>query len=326
MLRKRISVLLLTFLFCLTSVVPAFAENNNTAIGKLTEIEIILYGTEQRGSLVERIESIEEDINGSPTEDSLLTRIDRAHSYIKGSSNSTVPSFMTKLNAVEWAFTEKLGTGPAKGRLEDIENVILGRSDSGSLDDRMDVLLAMVFDDGDIDVQQVIIPKDTLIKISMAQPLSSKTSREGDKVLFRAEDNVFVGDVLALPKGAIGNGYLSKVSRARNFGRNARIEIEYTDLIAIDNTQVSIVVGDLAEEATKSLATAAGVSVAGMIVLGPVGIVGGAFIKGKEYNIPEGAMLYVQIKEDTLVNGIYLPDSTRQKIENKEDTDVYGGL
>ena len=320
--KKRISIFVLTILFCFTSIVPVFA-NDTTAIEKVSTVEKILYGTEQKGSLLERVDSLEEDINGSVTEESLLTRIDRMYYYVKGSNDSSETSFLTKLNIIEWSFAEKLGEGPAKSRLETIENTILGRSDSGCLDDRINVLVAMVFDGGEIDTQTVTLPADQLIKISLAQALESKTSKAGDKVLFRAEDNIFVGDVLVIPKGAVGHGYLSKVSRARNFGRNAKIEIEYTDILAIDDTRVSITVGELAEEATKSLATAAGASVAGMIILGPVGIVGGAFIKGKEYSIPEGAVLYVQIKEATAVKGIYLPDKKASN-DNKVSGDNSG--
>ena len=54
----------------------------------------------------------------------------------------------------------------------------------------------------------------------------------------------------------------------------------------------------------KSLATAAGASVAGMIILGPIGVVGGAFVHGKDVNIPAGAETYIQIKEQVELYGI----------------------
>ena len=321
---KKFSVFFLTMLFCLTSVIPVFA-NQTTAVEKINEVENILYGTEQKGSLLERVDNLEEDINGNSTADALLTRIDRMYYYVKGSYDSSVPSFLTKLNTIEWTFAEKLGEGPAKSRLEDVESLILGRSDTGSLDDRLDVLLTMAFDNGDIEVQRAVLPQDTLIKISTAQDLDSRTSREGEKVLFRAEDNIFIGDLLVIPKGAVGHGYIAKVSRAKNFGRNAKIEIEYTGISAIDSTSVPITVGELAKEATTSLAKAAGASVAGMVILGPVGIIGGAFIKGKEYHIPAGAVLYVQIEADTVVNGVYLPDASMNAHKDSPDNS-YGGL
>ena len=59
-----------------------------------------------------------------------------------------------------------------------------------------------------------------------------------------------------------------------------------------------------AKAENKSLVSAAGASVAGMLILGPVGIVGGAFVHGKEVNIPVGTEVYIQIKEQAALTGI----------------------
>ena len=54
----------------------------------------------------------------------------------------------------------------------------------------------------------------------------------------------------------------------------------------------------------KSVAMAAGATVAGMVLLGPIGAVTGAFINGKNINIEAGTELYIQTKTDTTVYGI----------------------
>ncbi|MDR3348922.1 MAG: hypothetical protein LBO03_04875 [Acidaminococcales bacterium] len=318
---KRLSICLLALLFCFTAVVPAFAEEE-TAVGKISEVERILYGTEQKGSLVERTDSIEEDINGSVTDDAILTRIDRIHSYVKGRPNASAASFLIKLNMIEWAFTKNLSEGPAKSRLENTEKLLNGRPGVGALDDRISVLMAMVFPGGELEVKEVVLPKDTLIKISIAQALDSKSIQEGDKVRFRAEDSIYIGDVLVIPKGALGNGVVSKVSRARNFGRNGKVEIDYTDIKMIDNNEAFLVLGKLARKETENMAYAAGASVAGMIILGPFGVIGGAFVKGKEYRVPEGALLYVQTREDAIANGVVMPEEL--KAADKEQSNFSG--
>ncbi len=318
---KKLATVFLAVIFTF-SAFPVYADNL-TAIEKVNEIEMVLYGTEQKSALIERVDSLESDINGSTTSDAILTRIDRIYNYVKGNADSTIPSFLTKLNAIEWSFAEKLSEAPAKTRLENMEQLLHGRTDSGPLDDRINVLMAMAFDKGDIEMQRVLMPKDTLVKISIAQALDSKTAREGDPVLFRAEDNIYVGNVLVIPKGALGHGKVVKVSRAKNFGRNARIEIEYTDILSVDNNKVPVLLGKLAKEQTESLALAAGASMAGMIILGPVGVIGGAFIKGKEYSIPEGAVLYVQTREDFMANGMLTPNAPQG---DKTPSSASGGL
>ena len=318
---KKLAVYFIALSLFFTTAAPVFAAEA-TAAGKISEVENILYGTEQKGSLVERTDSIEEDINGSVTDDAILTRIDRIHAYIKGKPNSSLASFLIKLNMIEWAFTKKLSEGPAKSRLENMEKFLNGRPGVGALDDRISVLMAMVFPGGEIEVQEVVLPKDTLIKISIAQPLDSKTIHEGDRILFRAEDSIYVGDVLVIPRGALGNGVVTKVSRARNFGSNGRVEIDYTDIRMIDNSEALLILGKLAQKETENMAYAAGASVAGMIILGPFGVIGGAFVKGKEYRVPEGALLYVQTKEDALSNGVVMPEEL--KIADAEEKTIAG--
>ena len=66
---------------------------------------------------------------------------------------------------------------------------------------------------------------------------------------------------------------------------------------------IHTVLGDKAKAENKSLATAAGASVAGMLILGPLGVVGGAFVHGKDVNIPVGSEVYIQVKEQTNLYG-----------------------
>ena len=54
----------------------------------------------------------------------------------------------------------------------------------------------------------------------------------------------------------------------------------------------------------ESMAMAAGASLAGMVLLGPIGIIGGVFIKGKNINLPAGTELYIQTKNETSLYGL----------------------
>ena len=54
----------------------------------------------------------------------------------------------------------------------------------------------------------------------------------------------------------------------------------------------------------QHLAMAAGASLAGIAVLGPLGIVAGAFVHGKNIDLPAGTELYIQTQSDTTVYGV----------------------
>ena len=54
----------------------------------------------------------------------------------------------------------------------------------------------------------------------------------------------------------------------------------------------------------KQYAMAAGASLAGIIILGPIGIIGGAFVKGKDIDLPAGTEMFIQTKADASLYGV----------------------
>ena len=300
---KRSLIWLLIMMFCLSFPLSGFAAALTTAVGKIDAMETLLYGTTQTGSLLERADKLETDINDHPTSDPILVKIDRLYAYLLDGSEAS-PSFLTRLNATEWTFTQVLTDTPAKRRLENVEKLLNGTTGTGGLDARLNKLMSMAFRNGAIQTAKAAVAKDTLIKIKMMQELNSKTARAGDKVSFQAEDNLYVGNTLVIPKGAIGYGVIEKVDQAQNFGRDAKIKVDFQRLLGMDGTSVNVYLGELAKKATQSEATAAGATVAGLVLFGPIGIVSGAFVHGKELTIPVGTTLYVQVKDDVEIFGL----------------------
>ncbi len=304
MLRK---LLICTMLVIFTVLSLAFAAPNTsqemTVLDKTVAMEKIIYGAEQTGSLVERITKLEKDIYGQGSKEAIMARADKLYTYIKVNSAAS-PSFLVKLNAVEWSLSHEVTTQPAKPRIENIERTLVGNSTGGALDDRLTKLLKMAYSTGQPDVAGTTINKDTLVKIKIVSPLGSRTSRVGDEVVFQAAEDVYAGPVLVIPKGAQGIGKVEKVEQAKNFGRDAELKITFDSIDSVDGSTVSTFLGEKAKEETKSLAKAAGATVAGLAILGPIGVVGGAFVHGQEITIPAGTEMYIQTKTDTEVYGI----------------------
>ncbi|MGL5206515.1 MAG: hypothetical protein ACRC8T_03285 [Acidaminococcaceae bacterium] len=304
---KKILTLLLTVLFCLTSVLPGFAHglNPQTAPEKMAVMEKFLYGTEQAGALIARVDSIETDVYGVKTSDAILTRVDNLYAYVFGTKGSGSLSFAAKLNAAEWQFTQVISEAPAKTRLESIENMLYGKVEmKKNLSTRLEDLMQVAFPDAKLATENAIVAKDTLVKVVFTEELSSKKNQAGDQVHFKTADNVYVGNVLVLPKGTIGTGTIAKIVQPKSFGRDARIDITFTSISAIDGTNVPVFVGDLAKQEAKTAAGAAGATIGGMIIFGPIGAIGGAFVTGKSVVIPVGATTFVQVTADTSVEGL----------------------
>ena len=148
------------------------------------------------------------------------------------------------------------------------------------------------------------VPAETLIKVALVTPVDSDNLKVGDTIRYKIADDVIVNGKLVFAKGLPGEGTVTKVKQARNFGRNAEVNIDFNKTKSIDGTYVDTYVGEEAKKEMKNLAMAAGASLAGIAVLGPIGIVAGAFVHGKDVRLPAGTELYIQTKADTTLYGV----------------------
>ena len=217
----------------------------------------------------------------------------------------------TLRNVIEWQFSDRRSTDAAKSRLSHLETQIFGTEYAkDSFSSRLNRLTKAAFPNGSLTSSTVVLPKDSLLKVKFMEDISSKTNQQGDTIDFVVDDNVYVGDVLVLPKGAKGYGQIKKIVQPRIFGRDARIDLDFSHVVAVNGGAVPVMVGDLAKQQAKTAAGAAGASIGGMILFGPVGVVGGAFVKGSSVTIPAGTNTYVQVAEDTSVDGVILAGSS----------------
>lgn len=300
MLRKWISSTLAVLVLATAPVLAQTAEL--TIVDKTAAVEKTLYGADQTGSLSDRLTRLEKEIYGVETKEALMGKADKLYTYSKENSLSA-PSLITRLNAVEWTVSHNQSAVPAKQKLEQLEQLLIGSPATGALDNRVTKISKIAFAETP-EVSQVSLFQDTLVRIKMITALDTRQNKAGDTITYQSTEDVYVNGVLVIAKGAIGNGKILKVQQAKNFGRDAKLELSFDNLQAFDGTEVETVMGDKAKEETKSLAKAAGATVAGLIVLGPVGIVGGAFIHGQDVTIPAGSELYIQTKTEASVFGI----------------------
>jgi len=306
-MRSKISMgLALAVLLTMMCAGVALAQGQEmTALDKTAAVEKYFYGSEQPGALVDRVAKVEKDVYGLESKGALLSKVDRVYGYMADNAPAA-PSFAMKLNATEWALTHVVTADAVKVRLENLERMLIGTTTEDAFDNRLAKLAQLSFANGQLNVQAAQAPNDTLVKIQTVTPLDTHTSRAGDKVLFQAAEDVTVGGALVIAKGALGSGKVIKVERSKNFGRDAKMEIAFDSIAALDGSKIDTVLGDKAKEQTRSMAKAAGAAVAGLVVLGPIGVVGGAFVHGEEVKMPAGTELFIQTKTQTQVYGLQI--------------------
>ena len=301
MARKIISLFLAGLM--ILSVAAAQPTTDLTAVDKTGSVERLIYGSEQTGSLLERINKLDKDIYGSESKEPLIARSDRLYSYAWENTVGS-PSLITRLNATEWILTHSQTDAGIKVRLESLEKLLTGTPSAASIDPRLKQLGKLAYTSGQPDVEPVELAKDTLVKIKLTGALDTRTSRPGDPVVYQAAEDVYVNGLLVIAKGSVGKGKIIKVERAQNFGRDAKLEVSFDYVGAVDGTVLATFLGEKAKQETESMAKAAGASMVGLAILGPIGIVGGAFVHGQEITVPAGAEMFIQTKDTLSLYGI----------------------
>ncbi len=299
---KRLFRIMLTALLIFQSVGVALAAVPTTMQEKLAATEKAAYGQPQTGALLDRLSKLEKDFSSSNPKESVMNRVDALYSLML--LNETGPSLVTQMNAVEWAITRQISMESIQKRISDMEITMQGKPTEGSYRTRIDTLAGYAFGSKEIPLSAGKVPANTLVRILTVTPINAKNLKAGDLIEFQAAEDVIEGGRLLFAKGAPGIGVVKKVKQAQNFGRDAVVDIDFQSLRAIDSSEVAMLLGEESKKKMESLAMAAGASLAGIALLGPIGVITGIFVKGKNIDLPAGTELFIQTKDESALYGL----------------------
>lgn len=303
-------------LLCLA---PVFAEEPATLSDRIDRVDEVIYGSAQSGSLISRVDNADNLIygNGNSSASGLDNRITNLYTDVVKSDNDAQPSIATRVNAMEYYLTDEIRSDSLKTRMGDLETKVYGAEKKGAIDQRLANLEKSVYGDQHYEMKTVELPADTVFKISLNDDVSSKTNQVGDPVTFTVQEDVNVGNVLVLPKGAQGSGVVTKVSRPKSFGRSGALDISFDQVFSVDDEVIPTVLGPEAKEKLKMEAAAVGASTIGALALGPIGLVGGFFVKGKDVSLPAGSTLYIETQEAVTTKGLELTSGAPNAVIRK---------
>lgn len=312
-MRKTVSVLLILALVWTFHVSSVFAQTAAIGPPGLGQVEEILYGKIQEGSLLSRLERVETDVLGAPSNDSaFLVRVQKMVGLLTGAEGEV--SLKMKLNAVEWAMFQKINEGPSIARrLDQMESAMFGemRSSEG-LVARLDGLLDLMWPGGRVYVSERNMPKGTLVKIELMTELNSERNRPGDIVSYRVVEDIRIDNAIVIPAGTVGQGQIISVDGAGRLGQDGVVQVDFGNVAAMDSTRVTLQVAERATEQNKSLELAAGASLAGVVLLGPIGLAAGYFVRGRAHIVPVGTTFYAETASDVKVNALSLVPTTNR--------------
>jgi hypothetical protein len=211
-----------------------------------------------------------------------------------------------KLSFLEWKLFNKTGEGNLGERLAEMDRMVVGNVSSEPMAFRLEQLAHLTIENGLISVHQVVIPQGTAIKMILQKDVSSRTAQKGDIIPLKLAQDFFVNNnILVMSRGGIVSASVKSVRRGGRFGRTGYVNLDVSRIESMDSSELTVVVDDMGEKFDKrKIGMAAGASTLGYIVLGPIGLAGGAFIKGGEVEIPAGTEINVRTAQDCRVLGV----------------------
>ena len=317
---------------CLASeAVPDNDPNSGSSHQMMEQIENIIYGYVSQGGLLERLSKAEGDLFGRSLPGTMAERHAAILNFLE-TGTPEQPSMLFKLGVAEWVVDKKIrASEPAIKRVERIETNLNGTANNGSpIVMRVENLLSTLLMDP-VSAQPVTVPANTVMKFRFMDELSPAKSRVGDYVRLELTSDLIVNNFLVAPAGSLLITEVRDVKRPRMFGIPGEVRISFNELKPLGPQHPTVKVGKESENAIKEarrvgdrgeggIVGAGAASVAGAALLGPVGLVGGLFIRGNSIRIPEGSVTFAQISEDIAVSSFPIPASLQSTITNNINT------
>lgn len=136
------------------------------------------------------------------------------------------------------------------------------------------------------------IPGGTVVMLEFLQDVSTRQAKKGDEIKLRVYTDVVVNGKALIRQDAPARGVVTEVKKPGPFGKRSRLLLRLEDVKDVNGNQVRL---DPYSSGGRYRPEGAGASGAGLLVLGPAGIVGGAFIKGSHITIKEGTRIQAKV-------------------------------
>lgn len=132
------------------------------------------------------------------------------------------------------------------------------------------------------------VPPGTAVMLQFMEEVSTRSAHKGDTVRFRVYTDVVVNGKTLIRQDAPAQGTITAVKKPGPFGKKAQLKIRIDNVKDVSGARVAL---ESYSSGDRFKAAGPGAAGAGLLVLGPVGLVGGAFVKGKHITIDKGTRI-----------------------------------
>ncbi len=317
---RRVFLVLVCVATLLTgAALPVFAQDDSSTFQVMSRVEQLVYGGERTGGLIDRLNAVERDMFGRELPGSIAERQTALLTFIEKGTEFQ-PSLLFKLGVAEWAVERRIDSlSSVVKRVDALEVQLEGTPQvERAVTMRLERVLGLLLSDP-VTTAEVELPAATIIRASLAHSLSPKTAKKGDPVDMVLHSDLLIGSNLVAPKGSRVSAVVTDVTKPRSFGRPGEVKVGVESLYSIGSQPIPLTFGEESQQAVEAESAqlaAAGTSVVGALLLGPVGLVGGFLVRGDLKELPAGSVVFSQTVDAVKVGAYPVPLGLRGLLEN----------
>ena len=321
---KRMSVMLLIIFVQLLLVPAAYsADEAGSTFVQMDKAEAIIYGESMRGGLIDRLNELERVLFGRSLPGTISERQLQLLNFIQV-GNGDQPSLLFKLGVAEWAVSQSIQPFiPALGRLQKLEQELDNSIQEGKpIAMRVERILSLLLSDP-VTRTELEISSDKVVRAQILEDIGPGKSRKGDSVKIELLEDFTIDNYLIAPKGSRVVSEIAEVTRPGAFGKpgEVRLMFKYLHILGAEEPKVKFAdTKKLGGKGEKNIAAAAGASVVGAALLGPLGLATGLLIRGDSLDIKAGTQFYIQLAERAKMSVFRIPEGLRKSDDPSSDT------
>ncbi len=128
----------------------------------------------------------------------------------------------------------------------------------------------------------ISVPGGTPLKVTLIEQVASNSAHAGDKVHFKAVDDVSVDGWVVIAREAVGEGSVVSAESAGGNGHPGKMQLQFDWIYGADGLKIKLsdVAANANGDASKGAASTA--AIASYLVLGPLGLFAHNFVHGKD--------------------------------------------
>jgi hypothetical protein len=150
--------------------------------------------------------------------------------------------------------------------------------------------LAIVF--GRAAFAQGPLPAGTLVVLQFDQDVDTRSAKKGDLIPLRVYSDVTVNGKTMIRQDSKATGVVTDVDKPGRFGKRGKLKIRLESVEDVNGRRIAL---DPYTSGERFKAEGPGAAAGGLLVLGPVGLVGGAFIKGNHVKVDKGTRIQARV-------------------------------